>query len=77
MVILDFQKKFKGIPSMKADKAGRMKEVNGMSKPTTVKRRCVHGRMVEYHFNEKFQRTGNLVCRECGAVIPDPAKMLS
>jgi len=31
--------------------------------------------MLDYHYNEKAQPSGNLVCRECGSVIPDPAKV--
>ena len=72
MVILDLGIDLEGALSMDADKAGH---VNGTSKPNKVKV-CVHQRMVDYHFNEKDQATGNVVCRECGAVIPDTAKVL-
>ncbi len=72
MGILDFQKKFKGIPSMKADKAGR---INGKAKPKKAKV-CVHGRMVDYHYDDQGQPTGNVVCLECRAIIPDPANVL-
>jgi hypothetical protein len=33
--------------------------------------------MNDYHYNEKAQPSGNLMCRECGAVIPDPANGLA
>jgi hypothetical protein len=57
---------------MNANKAGQL---NGNSITNKVKV-CVHQRMVNNHFNGKGQPSGNLVCRECGAVIPDPAKVL-
>jgi hypothetical protein len=59
---------------MNADKAGRVNGINGTSPPTKVTG-CVHQRMVDCHYNEKGQLTGNVVCRECGAVIPDPVKV--
>ena len=59
-----------GVLSMNADKAGR---VNGTSKPKKSKV-CVHQRMVDCHYNEKGNPTGNVVCRECGSVIPDLVK---
>jgi len=58
------------------EKAGCVNGKNGISKPKTA-RACVHQRMLDYHYNEKTQPSGNLVCRECGAVIPDPAKLLA
>ena len=58
---------------MDVDKAGRVNGINGASKPKRAKV-CVHQRIVSCHYNEKGQPSGNLVCRECGAVIPDPAK---
>ena len=62
----------KGATFMNATKAGL---VNGTFKPKKA-RVCVHQRIVDYHFNGEGQPSGNLVCRECGAVIPDPAKVL-
>jgi hypothetical protein len=56
---------------MKTNKAG---QINGNSKHENVKV-CVHQRMVGSHFNGKGQPSGNLVCRECGTVILDPAKV--
>jgi hypothetical protein len=64
--------KSEGALSMNTDKTGHVK---GISKPKKAKV-CVHQRMVEYHCNEKGQATGNVVCRECCAVIPNPAKAL-
>ena len=75
MVVLDLGINFEGEISMNADKAGQVKGLNGISKPLKAKV-CVHQRMVSYHYNENAQPSGNLVCRECGAVIPDPAKIL-
>ena len=61
---------------MNAEKAGYVNGKKGISKPK-VARACVHQRMVDYHYNEKSQPSGNLVCRECGTMIPDPAKVLA
>jgi hypothetical protein len=72
LLIIPMWLDYKGATSMNATKAGR---VNGKSNPKKA-RLCVHQRMVDYHYNEKSQPSGNLVCRECGAVIPDPAKVL-
>jgi len=58
---------------MKTKKAGQF---NGNAKPQKLKV-CVHQRMVSGHVNGKGQPSGNLVCRECGAVIPDPDKVLA
>ncbi len=60
---------------MNAEKAGPVNGINGTSKLKKGKT-CVHQRMLDWHYNEKAQPSGNLVCRECGAVIPDPAKVL-
>ena len=60
---------------MNAEKAGCVNGINGTSKPKNGAV-CVHQRMLDYHYNEKAQPSGNLVCRECGVMIPDPAKVL-
>ncbi|MDH5426942.1 MAG: hypothetical protein OEZ57_02415 [Nitrospirota bacterium] len=60
---------------MNADKTGRVNKINGTSTRTKANG-CVHQRMMDSHYNEKGQSTGNVVCRECGAVIPDPVKIL-
>lgn len=60
---------------MNAGKAGCVNEIKGTFKPKKGVV-CVHQRMLGYHYNEKSQPSGNLVCRECGAVIPDPTKVL-
>ena len=59
---------------MKATKAAYVNGINRTSTPTKAKV-CVHQRMVDYHYDEKAQPSGNLVCRECGAAIPDPVKL--
>ena len=69
-------KNLRGEISMNAEKAGYVNGKRGISKPK-VARVCVHQRMLDWHYNEKAQPSGNLVCRECGAVIPDPAKVLA
>lgn len=60
---------------MNAEKAGRVNGLNATSKTKKAKV-CIHQRMVEGHYNEKGEPSGNLVCRECAAVIPDPTKVL-
>ena len=55
---------------MNTHKAGNL---NATSKSKLAKV-CVHQRVVDSHFNGKGQPSGNLVCRECGAVIPDSMK---
>jgi len=71
MILHELTKNGEGEISMNADKAGRM---NGKTYPKKTKV-CVHQRMVDCHYNEKGKPTGNVVCRECGAVIPDPVKV--
>jgi hypothetical protein len=61
---------------MNAEKADYVNGQKGTSKPKAGKA-CVHQRMLDYHYNEKAQPSGNLMCRECGAVIPDPANGLA
>ena len=50
---------------MTHDKAGRRSQ---RSDP----RSCSHSRLVEYEYVEGNKRTGNLICRECATVFPDP-----
>lgn len=57
---------------MTSDEAGRQK---GQEK-NTFRDPCLHQRMVEYHYDEHHKRTGHLLCKECGDVIPDPFKNL-
>lgn len=38
------------------------------------KQDCTHQRIVDFHVDASGRRTGNVVCRECRAVIPDPLK---
>ena len=37
---------------------------------------CLHRRMVTYHRDKDGSPTGNLICRECRAVFPDPLKTI-
>jgi hypothetical protein len=71
MVLHELTMNVEGALSMNAGKAGR---VNGKTYLKKEKA-CVHQRMVECHYNEKGKLTGNVVCRECGAVIPDSVKV--
>jgi ribosomal protein L40E len=38
------------------------------------KQGCTHQRIVDVHVDASGRRTENVVCRECGAVIPEPLK---
>lgn len=53
---------------MKLEQAGC---VNGILKKRGI---CAHQRMVDDHYNEQGKKTGCLVCRECGEVIPERVK---
>lgn len=55
---------------MNPDEAGRM---DGILK-SGERAVCAHQRMVDDHYNEQGKKTGRLVCRECGEVIPDRVK---
>jgi formylmethanofuran dehydrogenase subunit E len=55
---------------MKLEQAGR---VNGILK-NREREICAHQRMVDDHYNEQGKKTGRLVCRECGEVIPERVK---
>ena len=69
-------KNLRGEMSMNAEKAVYVNGKKGTPKPKGA-RVCVHQRMLDYHYNEKAQPSGNLLCRECGAVIPDSANVLA
>ena len=71
MDVLKLEKNRKGEMSMNADKAGR---VNDKVKPKR-KKVCMHGRMVNCHYDDQGQATGNVVCLECRAIIPDPVNV--
>ena len=32
---------------------------------------CAHGRVVDYELSGDREKTGNLICRECGAILPE------
>jgi hypothetical protein len=72
MILHELTMNVEGEISMNADNAGR---INGKSYANKTKV-CVHQRMVNCHYNEKGKPTGNVVCWECGAVIPDPVRIL-
>jgi hypothetical protein len=55
---------------MNSDEAGR---VNGALK-SGKRAVCAHQRIVDAHYNAQGKKTGRLVCRECGEVIPDSVK---
>ena len=71
MVLHELTMNVEGEITMNADKVGRVNGKTYLNK-TTV---CVHQRMVDSHYNEKGKPTENVVCRECGAVIPDLVKV--
>jgi len=50
---------------MARDEAGRRRQKD---EPKTT---CAHGRLVDYEVSADGKKTGNLICRECGAVFPE------
>jgi hypothetical protein len=76
MVIHELAMNCEGAKFMNTNKAGQLKVngINGLSKPKKAKV-CVHQRVVDYHYNDNGKPTGNLVCRECGAVMPAPVNV--
>ena len=54
---------------MTSDEAGRPEEKESLD----LKSHCLHQRVIEYHYNNQGKRTGKFVCKECAAIIPDPA----
>lgn len=57
---------------MISDEAGSLENVKSIKS----KSHCLHQRVVNYHYDEKGNHTGKLVCKECGEIIPDPHKSL-
>lgn len=53
---------------MTSDEAGRSKDES-----SGLEFQCLHQRMIEYHHDEQGNRTGKYICKECTAIIPDPA----
>ena len=49
---------------MRQDQAGRRAGLKDAAS-------CAHGRMVADEYGKNNKRTGNVVCQECGTVIPD------
>ncbi len=54
-------------------KAGYLNGRSEMSKSKYAKM-CLHGRVLDRQY-DNGKLTGNVVCRECGAVIPDPVNV--
>ena len=74
MSVLDVERSRKGVSMMNADQVERLNGFSRTSKPKKAKL-CVHSRIVEYHYDDEGLATGNVVCRECRAVIPDPVNV--
>lgn len=55
---------------MKGEEAGGLRDHRKAGKNGV----CGHQRMVDEHCNEHGEKTGRLVCRECGAVLQDSMK---
>ncbi len=55
---------------MNADKASRVDGTLGNGKREV----CAHQRVVGEYVNTQGEKTGRLVCRECGEVIREPVK---
>ena len=54
---------------MTSDEAGRSEDMKSKESQSD----CLHQRVIDYHYDEQGKRTGNFVCKECAAIIPDPA----
>lgn len=37
---------------------------------------CLHQRVIDYHYDEKGNRSGMFICRECREVIPNPLRSM-
>lgn len=59
---------------MTLDEAGRLHVAWKTKNGNMV---CHHARIVDYLVSKTGGRKGKLVCRECGAVIPDAGKQIS
>ena len=56
---------------MTSDEAGRLQK---LWKAKYGDKLCPHHRLVDYLTSEKGGNAGRCVCRECGAIFPDPLK---
>ena len=59
-----------GLRDVKPDEAGRPGKATGPKKNPG----CTHSRIVDYVYSEEGKRTGQVKCKECGAVFPDKPK---
>jgi hypothetical protein len=59
---------------MTLDEAGRLQEAWKIKNGHKV---CHHARIVDSLVTKTGRRKGKLVCRECGAVIPDAGQEIS
>ena len=58
---------------MTLDEAGRLQKA---WKSRNGHRICQHTRMVDYVVSKTGRRKGPLVCRECGALLPDAGEAI-
>ncbi|MDT7042797.1 hypothetical protein [Candidatus Nitronereus thalassa] len=58
----------RGVKRMTSDEAGRPEDEG-----SGLEISCLHQRMIEYQYDEQGKRTGKFVCKECAAIILDPA----
>jgi hypothetical protein len=56
---------------MLSNEAGR--PIHGMKSQAE----CAHGRIVDYELSEDRKRTGNLICKECGSIVPEDNERLN
>jgi hypothetical protein len=59
---------------MTLDEAGRLQDAWKIRNGYRV---CHHARIVDSLVSKTGRRDGKLVCRECGAVIPEPGQEIS
>jgi hypothetical protein len=62
-------------PSMKAKNMPlSSKKAGPASKCTKSGAECAHERVVDYEFSEDGEKTGQFICKECGASFPEENK---
>ena len=57
---------------MTSDEAGRSEK----NESSDLEFHCLHQRIIDYHYDGQGNRTGKFICKECAAIIPDPADRL-
>jgi hypothetical protein len=45
------------------------KKADRLSQGTKSGAECAHARVVDYEFSDDGKKTGNLICKECDAIV--------